>query len=160
MHPPWPPVADRLIVLLGSSGTLHAVAVALALHANASWRSRAGFVAAATVLSIAAPLGGLGLAGLLRFDVVTTVFVTLALASAFGAVAYWVLVRGLCAPFLSLGSLVLTIVACEVAMLITALAVRAVPTLRDLLAPVLWWLAFSMSLCIADRRRAPSSPGG
>lgn len=155
---PWSPVPDRLFVLFGLSGALHAVAVVLALQAEASWMSRVGFVAAATVLSIAAPLGGLGLATLLQLNVVITVFVALALTSALGAVSYWLLVRRLWAPFLSRGSLIMTIAACEVAMLVTALATNVVPIPRDPMAPVLWWLAFSMSLYVADRRSAPYSP--
>jgi len=151
---PWAPVPDHLFVLFGLSGALHAVAVVLALQAAASWVSRVGFVAAATGLSIAAPLGGLGLAALLQLNVVITVLVALALASAFGAVSYWLLVRRLWAPFLSRGSLVATIAACELAMLVTALATNVVPLPRDPLAPVLWWLAFSVSLYVAGRRSA------
>jgi hypothetical protein len=156
VHPPWSPVADRLVVLFGSSGALHAVAVVLALRKAASWRSRVGFVLAATMLSMVAPMGGLGLAALLPLSMVITVFVALALASAFGAVSYWLLVRGLLAPFLSRGSLLLTIAACEVAMLLTALVptVAAIP--RDPLAPTLWWLGFSTSLYVADRRSSGS----
>jgi branched-subunit amino acid ABC-type transport system permease component len=101
-------------------------------------------------------MGGLGLAALLPLSMVITVFVALALASAFGAVSYWLLVRGLLAPFLSRGSLLLTIAACEVAMLLTALVptVAAIP--RDPLAPTLWWLGFSTSLYVADRRSSGS----
>jgi len=40
---PWAPVPDRLFVLFGLSGALHAVAVVLALRAAASWASRVGF---------------------------------------------------------------------------------------------------------------------
>ena len=156
VQPPWSPAPDRLIVLFGLSGALHAVTVVLSLEEEASWPSRVGFVVAATVLSIAAPLGGLGLAALLQLNVPITVLVALALASAFGAVSYWLLVRHLWAPFLSRSSLIMTIAACEVAMLITATASNVVPIPRDPLAPVLWWLGFSISLCIADRRRVPS----
>jgi hypothetical protein len=159
VQPVWAPAPDRLFVLFGLSGALHAVAVVLALQEDAAWLSRAGFVVAATVLSIAAPLGGLGLAALLQLNMALTVFVALALASGFGAVSYWLLVRRLWAPFLSRGSLIMTIAACEVAMLITALATTVVPIPRDPLAPVLWWLGFSVSLYIADRRHTPSSPG-
>jgi hypothetical protein len=136
VQPPWAPVADRLFVLFGLSGALHAVTVVLALQGEASWGVRVGFVAAATALSVAAPVGGL------------------ALASAFGAVSYWLLVRGFWAPFLSRGSLVTTIAACEVAMLFTVMAGNVVQIPRDPLAPALWWLGFSIALCIADRRHA------
>ena len=158
-QPVWAPAPDRLVVLFGLSGALHALAVVLALEEDAPWLSRAGFVVAATVLSIAAPLGGLGLAALLQLNMVLTVFVALALASAFGAVSYWLLVRRVWAPFLSRGSLILTIAACEVAMVITALTTTVVPVPRDPLAPALWWLGFSVSLYIADRRHAPASLG-
>lgn len=159
LQPVWAPAPDRLVVLFGLSGALHAVAVVLALQEDAPWTARAGFVVAATVLSIAAPLGGLGVAAILHLNMVLTVFVALALASAFGAVSYWLLLRWVWAPFLSRGSLILTIVACEAALGITALAgtVMAVP--RDPLAPALWWLGFSVALCIADRRHAAASPG-
>ena len=152
LQPPWSPAPDRLFVLFGLSGALHAVAVVLALEKTASWVARLGFVLAATVLSIAAPLSGLGLAALLHLNVAITVFVALALASAFGAVSYWLLVRSLWAPFLSRGSLLVTIGACEVATLIAALATSVVPLPRDPLAPTLWWLGFSTSLYIADWR--------
>jgi hypothetical protein len=159
VQPVWAPAPDRLVVLFGLSGALHAVAVVLALQEDAPWMSRVGFVVAATVLSIAAPLGGLGLAALLQLNMVLTVFVALALASAFGATSYWLLVRRVWAPFLSRGSLILTIAACELAMIITALATTLVPVPRDPLAPALWWLGFSGSLCIGDLRRARSAPG-
>jgi hypothetical protein len=126
VHPPWAPVPDHLFILFGVSGALHAGAVVLALRKRAPWTSRVGFVVAATALSTAAPLGGLGLAGLLHLDVVTTVFVALAFTSAFGAVSYWLLVRSLWAPCLSRWSLVTTIVACEVAALILSLAITVV----------------------------------
>jgi hypothetical protein len=158
-QPVWAPAPDRLVVLFGLSGALHALAVVLALQDDVTWLSRVGFVVAATGLSIAAPLGGLGLAALLQLNMVLTVFVALALASAFGAVSYWLLVRRLWAPFLSRGSLILTIAACEAAMVITALATTVVPVPRDPLAPVLWWLGFSVSLYIADRCHAPVAPG-
>lgn len=156
VHLPWSPVADRLLVLFGSSGALHAVAVVLALRQALAWRSRVGFVLAAMVLAIVAPMSGLGLAALLPLGMMTTVFVALALASAFGAVAYWLLVRGMLAPFLSRGSLLVTIAACEGAMLLTALAPTVVAIPRDPLAPTLWWLGFSTSLYIADRRSSAS----
>jgi hypothetical protein len=85
VHPMWSPVPDRLVVLFGLGGALHAVAVVLALQNRASWMSRIGFVVAATALSITSPLAGLGLAGVLHLNVVITVFVALALTSAFGA---------------------------------------------------------------------------
>jgi len=55
-------------------------------------------------------------------------------------------------------SLVMTIAACEVAVVILSLAITVVPVPREPLAPMLWWLAFSVSLYIADRRGTPSSP--
>jgi hypothetical protein len=155
-QPVWAPAPDRLVVLFGLSGALHALAVVLALEEEATWLSRVGFVVAATALSIAAPLGGLGLAALLQLNMALTVFVALALAS---AVSYWLLVRRQWAPFLSGGSLILTIAACEAAMIITALATTVVPVPRDPLAPALWWLGFSASLYIVDRRHAPVASG-
>ena len=157
VQPPWAPVADRLFVLFGLSGALHAVTVVLALQGEASWGVRVGFVAAATALSVAAPVGGLGIASLLQLNMVLTVFVALALASAFGAVSCWLLVRGFWAPFLSRGSLVTTIAACEVAMFFTVMAGNVLQIPRDPLAPALWWLGFSIALCIADRRHALAS---
>lgn len=156
----WAPAPGRLVVLFGLSGALHAIAVVLALQEEATWRRRVGFVLAATGLSIAAPLAGLGLAALLQLNMGLTVFTAVALASGFGAVSYWLLVRRLWAPFLSRGSLILTIAACEVAMLVTGLATTVVRVPRDPLAPALWWLGFSVALYIADRRHTPSSLGG
>jgi hypothetical protein len=86
---------------------------------------------------------------LLQLDMAHTVFVALGLASAFGAVSCWLLVRRLWAPFLSHGRLILTVAACEIVMIITALATTVVPVPRGPRAPALWWLGFSVSLCIA-----------
>lgn len=156
---PWSPVVDRLFVIFGLSGALHAVAVVLALRANASWPSRVGFVVAAAVVSIAAALGGLGLAGLLHLNLTLTVFLALAFTSAFGAAWYWLLVRSFWAPFLSRGSLLVTIGACVLAALIAALAGGAGHVPRDPFVSVLWWVGFSTSLYVADRRRTSPGPG-
>jgi branched-subunit amino acid ABC-type transport system permease component len=77
-------------------------------------------------------LVGAPAAALLQLNIVLTVFV--ALAFAFGAVSYWLLVRRLWAPFLSRGSRIMTIAACAVARLITALATTVVPIPHDPLA--------------------------
>jgi hypothetical protein len=53
----------------------------------------------------------------------------------------------------------MTIAACEVAVVILSLATTVVPVSRHPLAPMLWWLAVSVSLDLADRRGTPSSPG-
>jgi hypothetical protein len=157
---PWSPVADRLFVLFGLSGALHAVAVVLALQARASWKARLGFVAVATALSVAAPLGGLGLAGLLQLNVVITVFLALAFMAALGAASYWLLVRTFWAPFLSRRSLLLSIGLCEAATLVAALAMGAVSVPRDPLVPAAWWVGFSLSLYIADRQNRAPGPEG
>ena len=70
---PWSPAAERLFVIFGLSGALHALALVLALRTTASWLSRAGFVVAAAAVSIAAALAGLGLAGVLQLNMALTV---------------------------------------------------------------------------------------
>jgi len=154
---PWAPVPDRLFVLFGLSGALHAVAVVLALEQGAPWLARLGFVGAAAALSIAAALAGLGLAGLLWLNLTATIFLALAVAAALGAVWYGLLVRRLWAPFLSGRSLLATTGACVGATLLAALAGGMIGIPRDPLVPALWWLAFSISLYVADRppRRQP-----
>ena len=153
MQAPWSPVENRLLVIFGLSGVLHALAVVLALRADAPWSSRVWFVAAAAVVSIAAALGGLGLAGMLHLNLTLTVLLGLAFTSALGAAWYWLLVRRFWAPFLSRQSLLLTIGACLAATLIAALAGGADHVRRDPLLSALWWVGFSLSLYVADRRR-------
>jgi hypothetical protein len=143
--------AGRLLLLFGVVGALHAMAVVLGLRSRPSWPACLGFVAAAAGASIAAPLGALALAGLVKLDVGAVVFLSLAPTSAVGAVLYWLLLRGWWAQFLTSRSLLVTVAACVAATLITALAIGLMPLPRDLLLPVLWWLAFSASRQVADR---------
>ena len=143
--------SGRLFVLFGVAGALHATAVVLALRSRPSWPARLAFVAAAAAASIVALLGAFALAGLVKLAAAAVVFLTLALTSAFGAVLYWLLLRGWWAPFLSSRSLLVTVAACVAATLVAALASSLLPLPRDLLLPVLWWLAFSGALRVADR---------
>ena len=53
----------------------------------------------------------------------------------------------------------MTVGACVAAAFIAALAGGAGHLARDPFVSVLWWLGFSISLYIADRRRAASEPG-
>jgi hypothetical protein len=144
-------VYDRLCVLFGVSGALHAIAVVLALRSKPSLLSRLGFVVAAAALSIAAPFAGLTLIDLLGLYGVVNIFLALALTSAIGAVSYWLLVRGFWARFLSPRSLLVTVGSCVLATFIAAVANSVVPCLRDALLPTLWWCAFSACRLIADR---------
>ena len=105
------------------------------------------------MVSIAAALGGLGLAGMLHLNLTLTVLLGLAFTSALGAAWYWLLVRRFWAPFLSRQSLLLTIGACLAATLIAALAGGADHVRRDPFLSALWWVGFSLSLYVADRRR-------
>ena len=143
--------SGRLFLLFGVAGALHATAVVLALRSRTSWPSRLAFVVAAAAVSVAAPLGALPLAGLVKLEVGTVVFATLALTSAFGAALYWLLLRGWWAPGLSARSLLATVGACVAAPLGAALATGLLSLPRDVLLPALWWLAFSASLQVSGR---------
>jgi hypothetical protein len=44
-----------------------------------------------------------------------------------------------------------TVGSCVLATLIASVANSVVPSLRDVLLPTFWWLAFSASLWMADR---------
>jgi hypothetical protein len=149
---------DRLYFLCGLSGALHAIAVVLALRSQASRLSRFGFVVATAALSIAAPFAALQLIELLGLRGIATIFVALALTSAIGAVSYWLLVRVLWARFLSPRSLLVTVGSCLLATFIATVAISVASSLRDVLLPMLWWLAFSASLLMADRHNMAANP--
>jgi hypothetical protein len=156
-------VYDRFGFLLGLSGALHAIAVVLALRLTSSWLSRLGFVVAAAALSMAAPFVGLTLVGLTMIDLLglyglENIFLALALTSAIGAASYWLLVRGLWARFLSPRSLLVTVGSCLLATLIASVIIGVVPFLCDILLSMLWWLAFSASLLLADRSHMANRP--
>jgi hypothetical protein len=150
IHLPMFFVYDRLWFLFGLSGALHATAVVLALQSNSSRLSRLVFIVAAAALSMAAPFAGLAVIDLLGLRGIETIFVGLTLTSAIGAVSYWLLVRGFWASFLSLRSLLVTVGSCALVTLIGSFAISLVPSLRDALLSILWWLAFSGSLLLAE----------
>jgi hypothetical protein len=139
-------------------GALHAAALALAVRPGSGWPRAAGFVAVAAALSAAAPLAALLVIDGLRIRGFEVILVGLVTASAFGAAAYWVLVRLFLGRSLALLGLPLAVAACVMAPFAAATAAGS-PLLRNLLLPLSWWLAFSASLALTDRARR-AGPGG
>jgi hypothetical protein len=155
------PIA-RFDLYFACVGLLHALAVILALTGDTYWVRRVVFLAIAMILSVGAPYAGLLASGVLPLANDTVKFFAIyALASASGALAYWVVIRTLWLPHLTLSSVALTISWCVAATMLSLVVgvlgsgfgsrPDAVP--RDL--PTLaWWIAFSLSLGETERRLA------
>ena len=137
----------------GVIGALHSIAWVIGLPLSASWVRKTVFVLTATALSLSVPFCVLGL-----FRINQSVM--FAAGSALGALGYWLLVRGMWLR-LRWRSLLQTICACIVATLL-ALWIGNEPRFESIVPPdlatVLWWLAFSTSVWIADShaKRSPS----
>jgi hypothetical protein len=155
------PIA-RFDLYFACVGLLHASAVMVALTGDTYWVRGVVFLAIAVILSVGAPYAGLLASGVLPLANDTVKFFAIyALASASGALAYWVVIRTLWLPHLTVPSVALTI-SWSVAATMLSLVVGvlgsgfgsrpdAVP--RDL--PTLaWWIAFSLSLWVTERRLA------
>jgi hypothetical protein len=119
------------------------------------------FVVIAMLLSVGAPYAGLLAAGALPLNDIASFVAAYALASALGSVAYWLLIRMLWLPDVPLSSVTRTMSWCVAATVLSYVAglvgagfwSRADVASRDL-PTVLWWIAFSLSLCVTEGRLA------
>jgi len=153
---------DRFHLYFALIGLLHATAIAVALRVTAHWRRRLAFVAIAMALSVGAPYVGLLAVGAVPLGGDTARFVAVyVLASASGSVAYWLVTRMFWFPHLALSSVIRTLSWCVAATVLSVIAgvvgsgfgsrPDAVP--GDL-PTVVWWIAFSLSLWVAERQLA------
>jgi hypothetical protein len=134
---------------------LHAISVVAALSGPVSLAKRAIFIAAAYVSCMAAILIAVVALEHLPLRVLGVGYPELALASAAGALMYGLLVKILLLRGLPLRVLLLSVFLCPVATLVVTTG-EHVPMLRPMLRysdwiSVAWWVAFSMSLFLAQR---------
>jgi len=132
-------------------GALHAISVVAALSGPVSLAKRAIFIAAAYVSCMAAILIAVVALEHLPLRALGVGYPELALASAAGALMYGLLVKILLLRGLPLRVLLLSVFLCPVATLVVTTG-EHVPMLRysDWIS-VAWWVAFSMSLFLAQR---------
>jgi hypothetical protein len=149
---------NRIHTYFGLIGSLHAVALVIALRLRASVKRRLAFVVITTVLSMGVPYAG-ALAGLLGLKNEVGFFSMFAVASSVGAVAYWVLVRVFWLPCLTVLSSLKTVCFCVIGTLVSLLVAgivtgsgtRPSPAMPYELPTLFWWMAFSGSLYLSDR---------
>jgi hypothetical protein len=149
---------DRFLFFPMLYGMLHATAVVSALNAGGMWLKRVLFVILAAGLSGVVPYFGLYSAKLLGLSDSAAYFGAFALGSAGGAASYWFLIRFFWIPGLLLRSVAHTVLICVAATLISLLLAvlltgfgRSDSLVADVLPTVAWWLAFSLSLWLAER---------
>jgi hypothetical protein len=140
-----------LFHLLTAAGVLHATAVVLALRARASWPAAIGFVAAAAAAPVVAFFGAFALVSVVRLGAVGAAYLGLASLAAVGATLYWLLVRGCWARALPWRHLALTVAVCVAATLVAELPIVLLGLPHDVVVVLAWWLAFSVSLRLAER---------
>jgi hypothetical protein len=153
------PTAMDPSIFIALDGLLYAAALVLALNKPAPFFKRLAFILISAALSGAMPFFGIYLAGFVGFG---GLFMAIALASAAGATAYWLLVRAFWVRGLRGLSLVQSAAICVSASLMSLLAASAVtgfgksPSwVADTFPTVGWWLAFSLSLYLAESDTAP-----
>jgi hypothetical protein len=138
--------APRIALAFAGFGALHAVALGLCLRPIPGRRRVVGFVVAAALLS--ATVASLGLRWGPRALLVIP-------ACAFaGAVGYGILLRCVLRYRLRPAALATTALACSIAAAATSQAIRGHAAAGIFWLAVCWWLAFSLSLYVTDRRPA------
>jgi hypothetical protein len=144
-----PPFLDSFTAHFVLNGLFHGTALVLALNVRANRWRRVVFVAITAVLSYVAPVLGINLEDLVNLSLGP------ALPSAIGAAAYWYLVRLFWIRGLTALSLLRTVVLCAAVSVIWDKTHHFTwfPDLRHLMEhTVWWWLAFSFSLYVSERR--------
>lgn len=157
----------RMVSIFAAVGSLHAVAVVLALRSRQRLPKQIVFVALAAALSALCPIAGIMLGSHLGG------FGTVILgASVLGAVTYWHLVRAFWIPGLPLKSLGFVAGLCALAtplafLLAAAVAGFGAPSaegwrpIADAIPSVAWWLTFSSTVYYFDAGpgRTPADQG-
>lgn len=164
--------ADRgFFVGYAPLGVLHATSLVISLRKGKPLAPRFAFVLLAGIVSGLAPLAGLfgaspmeALTGALfpnssGLQDSLNLLGLFAIASAFGASMYWLLVRWFWIRKLSARSLGTTVIACAFATLLSVLIqgpydsrVTVLRVISSLLLTVTWWFAFSGSLYWSETR--------
>jgi hypothetical protein len=147
---------DRATFLFGLIGLLHATALALALNKWHAFARRILFIAITAALSANVPLVGAYIVSHLHFDGGSGFIALYAVSSAFGAAAYWVLVRLFWFRALTNRSLLQTVGICVGATFASLLSVglatqmgRNESEIAQALPTIFWWFGFSLSLWIS-----------
>jgi hypothetical protein len=150
---------DRDTFLFALIGFLHAAALALALSKPHAFVRRMLFIAITAALSASVPIVGAYIVSHLHFDGGLGFFALYAVSSAFGATAYWLLVRVFWFRGLPRRSLLQTVGVCVAATFASLLTFGLVTQqgryeseFAQALPTIFWWLGFSLSLLMFARR--------
>ena len=153
---------DRLLFYFCLIGALHATSLVVSLRDHKGWVSSFAFIALAAILSVAT-LFSIFLPAWL-FSQVTSLrqdpklFLSLGLASAFGASAYWLVIRCFWLKSLRFLDLIMTAAICAAAAVLSWLGAGMItPTTGrwnpgDVIPTAAWWVAFSLSLLLSEER--------
>jgi hypothetical protein len=150
---------DRFVFFFGLMGALHATSLVVSLRDAKRTTPTISFIALAALLSVATPLSAWGPAWLtshLTELVDARLLLTLALASAFDACAYWLLIRVFWLKSLTLADLWMTGTMCAAATVLSWASLGMLtPTsgrwdVRDVIPTAAWWAAFSFSLFLSE----------
>jgi hypothetical protein len=149
---------DRATFLFGLAGLLHATALAFALNMSGALPKGLLFIAITAVASANVPLMGAYIVGPLHFDGALGFLAWYGVSSAFGAAAYWALVRLFWLRNLTVLSLLQTVGLCVGATFASLLTFglfthqgRNESEIAQALPTIFWWLGFSLSLWIFAR---------
>jgi hypothetical protein len=149
---------DRATFLFALIGFLHAAALVLALSKPHAFVRRTLFIAITAALSAVVPLVGAYIVSHLHIDGGLGFFTLYAVSSAFGAAAYWVLIRLFWFRGLTSRSLLQTAGVCVAATFASLLTFGLVTQqgrneseFAQALPTIFWWLGFSLSLWIFAR---------
>jgi hypothetical protein len=155
---PTPLWIDRATFLFGLTGLLHATALALALNKSHAFAKRILFISITAALSANVPLVGAYIVSHLHLDGGLGFIALYAVSSAFGAAAYWALVRFFWFRALTNRSLLQTVGICVGATFASLLSFGLVThqgrnesEIAQALPTMFWWLGFSLSLWIFSR---------
>jgi hypothetical protein len=161
---PAPQWADGFTFYFSLVGFLHATALVSALCVSGAVAKRVLFIAITTALSANVPLVGGYAASSLQRDAGVGFLSLYAFSSAFGAAAYWMLIRLFWLRGLTKRSLVQAIALCVGATFASLLAFGLVThqgkyesPLAQALPSIFWWFGFSASLWLFARGTATAN---
>ena len=149
----WDLFGAALLPTFAISGTLHALALVLALRAtHALWR-KCAFIALAAALSVFTMyVGILSLELLAILPAGMRLYLTLGLCSAAGAITYGSLIRIFWLQQFSSRSILAIASGCMLATLLAFFARSYLPFVAGWWLPAAWWFAFSAGLWYFDTR--------
>jgi hypothetical protein len=144
-------------------GALHAAAVALCLRPRPAPGRALAFIAAAALQSgLLARLGSAAVPVLARGDFASAALLVVAASAFAGALGYGALLRWILRYPVGAASLATIALACTLAACAALALTRRFPAGGSTWLAILWWLAFSGSLCVvaAGRARSAASSAG